>query len=180
MGSGAAKNKTVNILSTIDVGFLIGGQRINNPSNVSGNTLNIAVKNVTVGKDNVRGFQNMNFYLPKDIAKDDTMLTVNSTNPTDVQGVTFGVAALSGVNLQKGDTVNLLVSNYGLTTDDTLNVDSSKLADAAFLAPNNLATDKKYELSISKKDENTIITTVEDVKEVTPDPEPKPTPTPEP
>lgn len=39
MGSGAAKNNTVNILSSIDVGFLIGGQSINNPSNVSGNTL---------------------------------------------------------------------------------------------------------------------------------------------
>ena len=180
MGSGAAKNNTVNILSSIDVGFLIGGQSINNPSNVSGNTLNIAVKNVTVGKDNVRGFQNMNFYLPANIAKDDTMLTVNGSSATDVTGVTFGVAALSGVNLQKGDTVNLLVNSNGLTTDDELTVDSSKLADASFLAPNNLATDKKYELSISKKDDTTIITTVEDVKEVTPDPEPEPEPKPEP
>ena len=117
MGSGAAKNNTVNILSSIDIGFLIGGQSINNPSNVSGNTLNIAVKNVTVGKDNIRGFQNMNFYLPANIAKDDTMLTVNGGSSTDVKGVTFGVAALNGVKLVKGDTVNLLVNSNGLTTD---------------------------------------------------------------
>jgi len=166
MGSGAAKNNTVNILSSITVGFLIGGQSINNPSNVSGNTLNIAVKNVTVGKDNVRGFQNMNFYLPANIAKDDTMLTVNSTNPTDVQGVTFGVAALSGVNLQKGDTVNLLVNSNGLTTDDTLKTtDSATLAKASFLSANSLTTDNKYELSISKKGEDTIIATVDNVTE---------------
>ena len=85
------------------------------------------------------GFQNMNFYLPKDIAKDNTMLTVNGGSSTDVKGVTFGVAALSGVNLQKGDTVNLLVNEKGLTTDDKLQtVESSKLASASFLAPNNL------------------------------------------
>ena len=166
MGSGAAKNNTVNILSSIAVGFLIGGQSIKDPSNVSGNTLNVAAKNVTVGQDNVRGFQNMNFYLPANIAKDDTMLTVNSGNATDVTGVTFGVAALSGVNLQKGDTVNLLVNSDGLTTDDTLKTtDSATLAKASFLSANSLTTDDKYELSISKKGENTIIATVDNVTE---------------
>ncbi len=138
----------------------------NNSADVSGNTLNIAVKNVTVGKDNVRGFQNMNFYLPANIAKDDTMLMVNSGNATDVTGVTFGVAALSGVNLQKGDTVNLLVNSNGLTTDDTLKTtDSATLAKASFLSANSLTTDDKYELSISKKGEDTIIATVDNVTE---------------
>ena len=173
----SAQNNTINILSPVTVRNLAGGI-IQTTGTVAGNTLNVAAKNVKT--EGVSGFQNMNFYLPKDIAKDDTMLTVNSTDPANVQGVTFGVAALSGVNLQKGDTVNLLVNSNGLTTDDELTVDSSKLAGASFLAPNNLATDKKYELSISKKDDTTIITTVENVEEVTPDPKPEPEPKPEP
>ena len=175
----SAQNNTINILSPVTMADLVGGKIEIESGTVAGNTLNVAAKNVKA--EYIEGFQNMNFYLPKDIAKDDTMLTVNSSSATDVKGVTFGVAALSGVNLQKGDTVNLLVNSNGLTTDDELQtVDSSKLAEASFLAPNNLATDKKYELSISKKDDTTIITTVENVEEVTPDPEPKPEPTPTP
>ena len=173
-----ASDNTINVLSSVITESLVGGL-IRTAGTVAGNTLNVAAKNVTTKY--IGGFQNINFYLPKDIAKDDTMLTVNSSSATDVKGVTFGVAALSGVNLQKGDTVNLLVNSNGLTTDDELQtVESSKLAEASFLAPNNLATDKKYELSISKKDDTTIITTVENVEEVTPDPEPKPEPTPTP
>ena len=175
----SAQNNTINILSPVTMADLVGGKIEIESGTVAGNTLNVAAKNVKA--EYIEGFQNMNFYLPKDIAKDDTMLTVNSSSATDVKGVTFGVAALSGVNLQKGDSVNLLVNSNGLTTDDELQtVDSSKLADASFLAPNNLATDKKYELSISKKDDTTIITTVENVEEVTPEPTPEPTPTPTP
>ena len=175
----SAQNNTINILSPVTMADLVGGKIEIESGTVAGNTLNVAAKNVKT--EYIEGFQNMNFYLPKDIAKDDTMLTVNGSSATDVKGVTFGVAALSGVNLQKGDTVNLLVNSNGLTTDDELQtVDSSKLAEASFLAPNNLATDKKYELSISKKDETTIITTVENVEEVTPEPTPEPTPTPTP
>ena len=183
--NGVASNNTVNILIPITVAELMGGDVMPGGTS-SGNTLNIAAKGVTTGA--VYGFQNMNFYLPSDIANNDTMLTINGGMKTDVKGVTFGVAALSGVNLQKGNTVNLLVNANGLTTDDTLKTtDSASLGSAAFLAPNNLATDTKYELSISKKDANTIIATVDNVTNTdptpdptpTPDPDPKPTPTPD-
>lgn len=176
---GDAKNNTVNILAKdFSIDFLIGGEP--GPSGTSsGNTLNIAAKGVTTGS--VNAFQNMNFYLPSDIANNDTMLTVNGGTATDVKGVTFGVAALSGVNLQKGNTVNLLVNANGLTTDDTLKTtDSASLGSAAFLAPNSLATDTKYELSISKKDANTIIATVDNVTNTDPTPDPTPTPDPDP
>ena len=160
----SASNNTVNILSPITVSLIQGGYVANADGQITGNTLNIAAKGVTTGA--VKGFQNMNFYLPSDIAKDDTMLTVNGSSATDVQGVTFGVAALSGVKLVKGDTVNLLVNNNGLTTDDTLKTtDSATLAKEAFLSPNSLTTDNKYELSISKKGEDTIIATVDNVTE---------------
>ncbi len=162
--NGDAMNNTVNILvNNLAVGFLIGGEP--GPSGTSsGNTLNIAAKGVTTGS--VDYFQNMNFYLPSDIANNDTMLTVNGSSATDVKDVTFGVAALSGVKLEKGNTVNLITNPSGLTMDDTLKTtDSATLAKAEFLSANSLTTDNKYELSISKKGEDTIIATVDNVTE---------------
>ena len=208
---GAADSKvndnTVNILASVNPLLLFGSMDWSTRmvSGASGNTLNVAAKNVSSYV--VAGFQNMNFYLPDDIANGDTMLTIKSPKtanefvssfegyaasvskikygkliapddidadgnilakpvPTDLTGVTFGVAALSGVNLKKGDTVNLIVDENGLTTDDTLKTtDSATLAKASFLSANSLTTDDKYELSISKKGENTIIATVDNVTE---------------
>ena len=161
-----AANNTVNILKAITVKGLYGG--IGDETKSTGNTLNIAAKGVVA--NDVAAFQNMNFYLPSDIANGDTMLTIKGnegmTTPAYLKGVTFGVAALSGVNLQKGNTVNLVVGNNGLTTDDTLKTtDSATLAKAEFLSANSLTTDNKYELSISKKGEDTIIATVDNVTE---------------
>ena len=154
-------NNTVNILKAITVKQIVGGSNL---TEGTGNTLNIAAKGVIVGEYGVAGFQNMNFYLPSDIANNDTMLTVNGSEATDVKGVTFGVAALSGVKLVKGDTVNLITNPNGLATDDTLKTtDSATLAKAKFLSANSLTTDDAYELSISKKDANTIIATVDNV-----------------
>ena len=161
---GDAINNTVNILANnIAIGYLIGGEPMGSGTS-SGNTLNIAAKGVTTGS--VNAFQNINFYLPSDIANNDTMLTVNGGTATDVKDVTFGVAALSGVKLEKGNTVNLITNPSGLTTDDTLKTtDSATLAKASFLSANSLTTDNKYELSISKKGEDTIIATVDNVTE---------------
>ena len=219
-----ADNNTVNILAPVDAAALLGGLIVDFDGEKpkfgsgSGNTLNVAAKNVSAYY--VDGFQNINFYLPKGIANGDTMLTIKTpktiyevgvageiwlinkytfpeksdvavidretgeiiidANPTDLTGVTFGVAALQGVSLKKGDTVNLIVDKNGLTTDSTLKTaDSATLAKAEFLAPHNLATDSQYELSIKKKDENTIIATVDDVEEVTPTPTPTPKPKPD-
>ena len=161
---GDTTNNTVNILAkNLTVGGLVGGEPMGSGTS-SGNTLNIAAKGVTTGS--VNAFQNMNFYLPSDIANNDTMLTVNGGTATDVKGVTFGVAALSGVKLEKGNTVNLITNPNGLTMDDTLKTtDSATLAKAEFLSANSLTTDDKYELSISKKGEDTIIATVDNVTE---------------
>ena len=164
VASGDATNNTVNVLvNNLASSYLIGGESFGGGTS-SGNTLNIAAKGVTTGA--VYAFQNMNFYLPSDIANNDTMLTVNGSSATDVKDVTFGVAALQGVSLQKGDTVNLITNPNGLTTDDTLKTtDSATLAKAEFLSANSLTTDDAYELSISKKDANTIIATVDNVTE---------------
>lgn len=159
---GTAANNTVNILIPMTVAGLYGG--IGDAATSTGNTLNLAAKNVNAAS--IGGFQNMNFYLPPDIANNDTMLTINGGSPTDVQGVTFGVAALQGVTLAEGNTVNLLTNESGLTTDATLKTaDSATLGKAAFLAANNMSTNSNYELSISKSGDNTIIARVDKVTE---------------
>lgn len=159
---GTAANNTVNILIPMTVAGLYGG--IGDAATSTGNTLNLAAKNVNTAS--IGGFQNMNFYLPPDIANNDTMLTINGGSPTDVQGVTFGVAALQGVTLAEGNTVNLLTNESGLTTDATLKTaDSATLGKAAFLAANNMSTNSNYELSISKSGDNTIIARVDKVTE---------------
>lgn len=188
-------NNTVNILAPLTAGALLGGV-IERPdgmldySSGSGNTLNVAAKNVKAVFTG--GFQNMNFYLPRDVANGDTMLTVytpknesdfpdgmpswladkfilqedysllkdeegnilSTSNPTDLTNVTFGVAAQRGADLAVGDTVNLIVDENGLTTDDTLKTTTS------MTVPEDIATDTDYQLSISKKDANTIVAAV--------------------
>lgn len=169
--AGIASNNTVNILAPVNAAYIIGGY--GDESKSVGNTLNVAAKNVTTYQ--LIGFQNMNFYLPADIAKGDTMLTVKKfestgedtentfkQTETDLTGVTFGVAALSGVNLEVGNTVNLIVDENGLKTDDALKTaDSKELGKAEFLSANNMSTDDSYGMSISKQGANAIIATVE-------------------
>ena len=168
-GGMEASNNTVNILTPLTVYALFGGYT----EGISqGNTLNIAAKNVTAAK--VDYFQNMNFYLPSDVNNGDTMLTIKGdvdeddgeVYGNDLTGVTFGVAALKGVNLKKGDKVNLVVGEKGLKTDDQLKTTSSEeLGKAEFLQQNSMTTEEKYELSIKKEGDNAIVTTVDNVKE---------------
>ena len=156
----AANNNIVNILKPLNAMGLYGGLG----EKSTGNTLNIAAKNVTTAV--VSGFQNMNFFLPKDIENGETMLTITGLVSTegevfgnDLTGVTFGVAAQQGVNLKKGDTVNIVYGENGLKTKDKLDTTTD------FKVPSSLLTDDKYELSISKKDEKTIIAKVDNVTE---------------
>lgn len=152
-GTGNATGNIVNLLAAVNLDCVNGG--IPKGTGVSsGNTLNVAAQGVTV-KD-IQYVQNMNFYLPEDVASGDTMLQVVGTTATDLQGVTFGAAALKGVSLEKGDTVNLITNANGLTTDDTLLTTNLTTTPAA----TSLTMDTSYELGISKKDANTIIATV--------------------
>ena len=211
-----ADNNTVNILTSANPAGLFGGITGGSESGLtfgSGNTLNVAAKDVTAYA--VGGFDNMNFYLPSNIANGDTMLTIKTpatfqdfmvgselaytvltvskygtseaedlydddgdgdniiakAKPTDLTDVTFGVAALQGVNLKKGDKVTLIKDENGLTTDSSLKTkDSKELGKAEFLQQNNMTTEEKYELSIKKEGDNAIVTTVEDIIENETDP----------
>lgn len=107
--NGAATDNTVNILAAVSLREIYGGS--GNPS--SGNTVNFAEKNITV--ESINSVQNLNFYLPADIAANDTMVTVTGGDKTDLAGVTVGAAALSGVSLAQGDKVTLLKNANGFT-----------------------------------------------------------------
>lgn len=159
---GSANNNTINILVPLTLQHDIN---LGESATVSGGTLNIAAKGVSA--ERVVGASNINFYLPSDIEANDIMLTITGagTYDTNLTGVTFGVAALSGVSLNKGDTVTLVKSTgTTLTTDATLTtVDSSTLGSASFLSLKNLDTVNTYTLSISKSGDNAIIATVDNV-----------------
>lgn len=157
---GNATGNIVNLLAAVNLDCVNGG--IPKGTGVSsGNTLNVAAKGVTV-KD-IQYVQNMNFYLPEDVASGDTMLQVVGTTATDLQGVTFGAAALKGVSLEKGDTVNLITNANGLTTDDTLLTTKLTTTPAA----TSLTVNTSYRMDISKKDANTITATVTQVVDET-------------
>ena len=111
---GTAANNTVNILKPLIAYALYGGDGDETTS--TGNTLNIAAKDVTAGWVNY--FQNMNFTLPSDIANNDTMLTVYNGS-TNLTGVTFGMKNAENVNLNPGDVINVFVSENGLSGDFT-------------------------------------------------------------
>ena len=188
-----ANDNTVNILTALNANYLIGGLNLprGDSGKDSGNTLNVGAKNVTAYA--VAGFQNMNFYLPPEIAKGDTMLTIKGLESTvidengdpvegeteivgnDLRGVAFGVAAQKGVNLQKGDKVTLVKGENGLITDDELKPANSKKM-AEFIQQNNMTTEEKYELSIKKEGDDAIVTTVDDIIENETDPDARKSP----
>ncbi len=111
--TGNAIDNTVNVLASMTLMAINGGT--GSGAGDTGNTINIAAKDVTI-TDNIYAVQNLNFYLPPDIAANDPvpMLTVNG-GATYLTGTTIGAAALTGVSLSKGDTVTLLHNANGLT-----------------------------------------------------------------
>ena len=103
-GAPTANNNTVNILTRISVKGLYGGVGM---TTSSGNTLNLAAKGVKVGGGGMNSFQNLNFFLPKDMTAADIMLKVNGT--ADVTNAKVGILARGKLtNLKEGDRVTLL------------------------------------------------------------------------
>ena len=170
LGGTEAKNNIINILTAINVAHIMGGEG----AAATGNTLNVNAIGVTVGKDDVAGFQNMNFFLP-DGAAGKTMLTINAKDAygdgkaTDLSGVAIGAAVQAGATFAKGDTVNLITNPSGLTTDEkttTMNqITDETVTIQTKPTAKTLTTDQSYKLEVSKKDENTIIATITDVDE---------------
>lgn len=152
---GTANNNIVNILSAISIpSFLEGGQSEGGTS--LGNTLNICASGVIVGSGAYGGglnsFQNLNFYLPKNITTSDVMLTVNGT--ADVDGAKVGVLAQGALsNLVTNDKVTLLSAT-------TLNGTISQTT--AISKPSSITTVDTYEFTVAKEDNKIVATLTND------------------
>lgn len=141
--SGTAESNTINIFASMTLGSIYVGDAFSGTS--SGNTLNIAAKDVTVSSvGSVVCVQNLNFYLPSDIASGDTMLTVSGAG-SDLGGVKIGVALQKGANLEKGDQVTLVTGAP---------IDATTLTTAPVLE--SLALEKSYSLDISADGKATV------------------------
>lgn len=158
------KNNTVNILTAITLDALKGGENSSYSAGNNGNTLNVAAKDVKTQW--FGGFENINFFLPADMAAGDTMLTVTNEYGTNLEGVNVGVAAQSGIKLVKGDTVNLLVSTkVSNAPTATTKIDKKNVK---LVTPDSLLADKEYVFGLSSTD-TALVATLNDIKEVTGD-----------
>lgn len=99
---------------TIYGGAFVNGRNQETPKDVfTGNTLNIKNKKDISIKD-VKNFEFLNFYLPENIAKDDTVLTLSATDETDLSRSKIGVAMSSGgIKLNLGDEIKLIEKTNG-------------------------------------------------------------------
>lgn len=119
--AGLLHDNTVNIIASTDLVLakLYGAALFNDTdrsrSSVWGtnNTLNVYVKDITVGE--LAAFNTYNFYLPSGTVSGDTMVTVAGGNAADISRSTInGIVARTG-SLPIGSTVNLLVDDRGIT-----------------------------------------------------------------
>ena len=152
-GYGTASNNTVNLLTKVTLDSLVGGGFT--AGNSTDNTLNVAAKDITVSS--LSGFQNLNFFLPADIASGNTMLTVTNGS-VSIDGVTVRLAANSQAlptNLIVGNTITLLKDEQGingaLTTGTIDNTVTATL-------PTSITAVDTYKFTIEKKTDNKSIT----------------------
>ena len=90
------------------------------PSGISsGNSLNIYTKDLTA--KNIDGFESLNFYMPKDTANGDKLLTLTDTAGTDLSNTTVNVASTGATGLNSGDSVTLISNNGGIITSNVTN-----------------------------------------------------------
>lgn len=151
--AGAGKsstNNTLNFIGTANIPLAtLDGDTIQ--------TINVWSKDNHV-QDITGNVKNMNFYMPAGTAANETMLTIdNATADTNLNGTKYYVTAQSGLTLDVGNEVTLIINkNKNLTTDtDLAVVDNVTVTAPAGITPNN-----NYTFSIEKKGTNAIIATV--------------------
>lgn len=84
--------------------------------NQLGNTLDVYQKNITA--KNVGNFSNINFYLPTSIQNGDTVLTLTSSNGTDVSYSNMNAYIPGSTKLTVGEKITLLTNANGVTSTD--------------------------------------------------------------
>ena len=86
----------------------------------SGNKLEIRTKGIAV--KNIKNFERINFYLPSDIAANNTVLYLTDTAGADITGTQIGVALPAGTPLAHGDRVALIHTTDGPLVSDAGNL----------------------------------------------------------
>ena len=169
-GAGSVANacdNTIEITGTpnLSAARLYGGHAMAKTTNITGNALVVkATKGITARS--IEGFQKLDFWIPAGMTKDDTMLTVTSSNPTIIRGAAV-TAHLRGD--ETGDTLRLLhTPNAFLATDSATTLTVWKGVSDATTATIALTDDKKALIVTPPK------------SDPTPPPTPTPTPTPKP
>ncbi|MBT0612390.1 hypothetical protein [Campylobacter hyointestinalis] len=119
--SSSVTNNTVNILGNPKFRaniILYGGNKGSGTGDTfTGNTINIASKGLFVS--NIANFEFINFYLPKNIAPNDTVFTL--TNRPNFSVSKLGVAlANDNTSLNVGYRINLVKSNAGVIAPNDL------------------------------------------------------------
>lgn len=119
--SSSVTNNTVNILGNPKFRaniILYGGNKGSGTGDTfTGNTINIASKGLFVS--NIANFEFINFYLPKNIAPNDTVFTL--TNRPNFSVSKLGVAlANDNTSLNVRDRINLVKSNAGVIAPNDL------------------------------------------------------------
>lgn len=182
-GTGEVSGNTVNINGgTINVAVTGGAGSANSPNNFiniwgnpnlsnsnlfggnvpfqTGNTLNLATS-ITV--QNVANFDAMNFFIPKSMTNGGTMLTLTSTDGTNLSGTAIRAAMQGGSTLDTGDTVTLIQSAGTITTDSSTTY--GKMTQAEYDAiknrlPSGMLSDGvslDYDMTVEKSGDNAII-----------------------
>ena len=146
---GVSNNNTVNVLSAVTLGFLVGSE---SATESSGNTLNIAATGVVT--NSLGSFQNLNFFLPTTITTSDVMLTVNGE--ANVTNAKVGVVAQGALEtLTKNSKVTLLSANT-LTGGD-------KITQATPVSvPTGISTVDTYTFSVAAEDKSIVATLTND------------------
>ena len=160
-----ARDNTVEITGAPDLSAatLCGGCAAAATKNVAGNALVVKeTKGITAQA--IDGFQKLDFWIPAGMTKDDTMLTVTSSTPTNIKGAAV-TAHLRGD--ETGDTLRLLhTPNATLATDSATTLTVWKGVSDVTTATIALTDDKKALIVTPPK------------SDPTPPPTPKPRPKP--
>lgn len=106
---------------------IYGGYSVDHLSNgnfdklIKGNTLELHSKGLTA--KNLANFEYIKFYLPDDIKKNDTILTLTDDKETNLSKTKIGVGVIDGSkpDLVQGDKVNLITVNSKLIYPTDMN-----------------------------------------------------------
>ena len=110
------KNNSIELYKISDLDLsgasLWGTNKIGDEVKSTNSTLNVYAAGIQV--NDLRGFANLNYYLPDAVKNGDTILEVVGKNTTYLAHTTIGVSVPGGTNLNIGDQITLVYNKKGI------------------------------------------------------------------